>query len=641
MINAEYAVAAAMLICLSGALATWTGACRKSTVGWIAFCTVVVSSLLVLAGVTSVLMFGSGKPVTCLAVPAFGFALRLHVDGLSAVFLGLVATVAMPAALYSIEYMQHHLEHGTGRYYPDFLLFIVAMYGLISTTDMMWFFFIFWQMMTLTGYTLIRFDPKNPGRLRAANKFLIMMQIACAVSMIGAQLLVVAGGPSGVSSMLMYDFDSVSSNMPQLLLKSPGTVAMALALFLIGFGIKMGMWPFGQIWLPDAHPAAPSPVSAMLSGVMIKTGVYGLMRYFLWLVPAKACGDYPVHYWGIALTLLGTITLFTGTVQALKQDLSKRLLAFSTIGQAGYILLGLGVCMTLIGSKDSAVAALGVAAFYGALFHTLNHGIFKSLLFLNAGSVLHATSTQDLNKLGGLMRFMPVTAVTTLIASFSIAGVPLFSGFASKWSIFTAAIQGHSGFRLLPLCVMVAIITSAVTLALFMKFFGVMFLTRTSALVAEKARKHRVLEVGWKMRVPQIALAAVCVLFGLLPVLPISIIRHALEGSRHGFGEVLAGATLLAPGGWTGLGGQNHESIYAPVILALVLGTIFLVTRRVAKLGGSQRRSAKPWLCGYVKEADMHRYRARNFYGEIKRYVSWMGGASRPQAEPVPVSDDK
>jgi formate hydrogenlyase subunit 3/multisubunit Na+/H+ antiporter MnhD subunit len=637
---AEHAVAAAMLVCFSGALATWTGG-RKPAVGWIAFATVVVSSLLVLAGVGSVLVCGPGEPVTCLEVSSFGFALRLHVDGLSAVFLGLIATVAIPAALYSVEYMQHHLEHGKGRYYPDFLMFITAMYGLVSTTDMMWFFFIFWQMMTLAGYTLIKFDPMNPGRLRAANKFMIMMQIACAVSMVGAQLLVNASGPSSIPPMFRYDFGNISGHLPMLLLKHPGTVATALALFLVGFGIKMGMWPFGQIWLPDAHPAAPSPVSAMLSGVMIKTGVYGLMRCFLWLVPAKACVDYPVHYWGIVVMLLGTVTLLTGTVQALRQDLSKRLLAFSTIGQGGYILFGLGVCMTLIGSTDCAVSALGVAAFYGALFHTLNHGVFKSLLFLNAGSVLHATATQDLNKLGGLMRYMPVTAVTALIASFSIAGVPLFSGFASKWGIFTAAIQGNAACRLLPLCAMVAIITSAITLALFIKFFGVMFLSRTSAIVAERTHKHRRLEVGWKMRVPQVALAFVCVAFGLLPVLPISLIHRAMEGSRHGFGELLASASPLPPGGWAGLASMNHEFIYVPVFLALVLVAMFLVTRRVAKMGGSQRRSAKPWLCGYAKEADMHRYRAGGFYAELKRYVRWMGGAPRPQPEPVPVSDGK
>ena len=149
----------------------------------------------------------------------------------------------------------------------------------------MWFFFIFWQMMTLPGYALIRFEHKNPANIRAANKYLIMMQIACAATMIGAELLAVTGAAASGSASLKYDFDTVSANLPAMLSTRPGATALAFALFLVGFGIKMGMWPFGQFWLPDAHPATPSPVSAMLSGVMIKTGVYGLMRYFLWLVP--------------------------------------------------------------------------------------------------------------------------------------------------------------------------------------------------------------------------------------------------------------------------------------------------------------------------------------------------------------------
>ena len=277
-----------------------------------------------------------------------------------------------------------------------------------------------------------------------------------------------------------------------MLAEQPLLTGLAFALFLVGFGIKMGMWPFGQVWLPDAHPAAPSPVSAMLSGVMIKTGVYGLMRYFLWLVPAEARADFPLTWWGLAVVGLGTVTLFTGTMQALKQDQTKRLLAFSSIGQVGYILLGLGVCMTLLGGTEfDPAAALAAAAFCGALFHTLNHGLFKSLLFLNAGSMLHATGTQDLNKLGGLMKFMPLTAVTALIASFSIAGVPLFNGFASKWSIYVAAIQGGPACGFLPLLAMVAILTSALTLALFIKFFGGIFLSRTSATVAARAAGNR------------------------------------------------------------------------------------------------------------------------------------------------------
>ena len=277
------------------------------------------------------------------------------------------------------------------------------------------------------------------------------------------------------------------------------------------------MWPFGQIWLPDAHPAAPSPVSAMLSGVMIKTGVYGLMRYFLWLVPAEARADFPLTSWGLVVVALGAITLLTGTFAALRQTQTKRLLAFSSIGQVGYILLGLGRVHDVAGSAEVDPAAmLAAAAFYGALFHTLNHGLFKSLLFLNAGSVLHATGTQDLDKLGGLMRSCRWTAVTALVASFSIAGVPLFNGFASKWSIYVAAIQGGRACGLLPLAAMVAIFTSALTLALLIKFFGGIFLTRTSATVAAERQDNAALEVAGRCAA-QVVLAACCVLLGLLP----------------------------------------------------------------------------------------------------------------------------
>ena len=641
MMTPEQAVIVSIVLCVTGAVLTWLVSRSKTAAGWLAFAITAATAVLIFSAAAKVLTAGpSESPATFWAMPNSGFALRIHVDGLTAVFLMLAALVATFAAFYSIDYMRSYKEYGVARYYPNFLLFLAAMYGLLSTTDMMWFFFIFWQMMTLPGYALIRYENKKPENIRAADKYLIMMQIACIATMFGAEIFAATGAEVSHCPSLKYDFDTVCKNLPAMLAAKPGMTAVAFALFLIGFGIKMGMWPFGQVWLPDAHPAAPSPVSAMLSGVMIKTGVYGLMRYFLWLVPAGAHGVYPVHYWGIVVTLLGTVTLLTGTVQALRQDLTKRLLAFSTIGQAGYILLGLGVCMTLIGSTDRAISALGVAAFYGALFHTLNHGVFKSLLFLNAGSVLHATGTQDMNKLGGLVRYMPATALTAFIASLSIAGVPLLNGFASKWGIFTAAIQGNPACRLLPLCVMVAIFTSAVTLALFMKFYGVMFLSRTSTLVADRARQHP-LEVGWKMRLPQTALAAICVVFGLLPALPVLIIRSAMQSSRQGFGEVLAATSPLPSGGWVGIGSLNHGYIYAPVVLALVLAAMFLVTRCVSKLGGAQRRVAIPWLCGYAKEADIHRYHARNFYAEVKRLVGWMGGAPRPQREQVPAPDDK
>jgi hydrogenase-4 component B len=638
MLTAEQAVVTAILLCLGGAVLALLVSKNRTVAGWVSFGVVAVTATLVITAAASVLMFGPGHPVAFFVMPRLGFALRIYVDGLTAFFLLLAALIALPASFYSITYMRHYQSYGVARYYPYFLVFLAAMYGLVSTTDTMWFFFIFWQMMTLPGYALIRFEKRNPANLRAANKYLLMMQIACLATMAGAEMLAVGGAAAGGGQNLKYDFDSLSANLPGLLRGHGGLTTLAFACFLLGFGIKMGMWPFGQVWLPDAHPAAPSPVSAMLSGVMIKTGVYGLMRYFLWLVPESARGDFPLGQWGWLVVGLGTVTLFTGTMQALKQEQSKRLLAFHSIGQIGYILLGTGACMVLLARGGAYVSVLAATGFYGALFHTLNHGLFKSLLFLNAGSMLYATGTQDLNRMGGLMKLMPLTAVTALVASFSISGVPLFNGFASKWSIYVATVQGGATYGLLAVCAVVAILTSALTLASFIKFFGTSFLSRTSALVAEQAaRKHR-LEVGRMMQAPQVFLAALCVLLGVAPGLAYFLIQGALGASRQGYGSALAYARPMLADSWLGLRTKAGTALLGPLILALVLGLILLLTWYLARLGRAKRRAAAPWLCGYASQAEWHRYGAHHFYGEIKRYFGWLGGAPRPlpQAEQRP-----
>ena len=616
----EYAVVMAMLICTVGAAVTLATARHRALTGWIAFGVLGVAGLFALFGASRVLLTEPSHAETLFAAHRLGFSLRLYVDGLSSVFLVLIAVVSILAGLYSIEYMQHRLEHGVGRYYPNLLLFVAAMYGLVSTTDMMYFFFIFWQMMTLTGYALIRYEPRKPQNLRAANRYLWMMQLACGVTMLGAALIARENvvTPAG-ETLLRFDFDAVSHHLPGLLADHPTRVVIAFALFLVGFGIKLGLWPFGQIWLPDAHPAAPSPISALLSGVMIKTGIYGLMRYFIWLVPASAQAEFPLAKWGLVLAVLGTVTLFTGTAQALHQDQSKRLLAFSSIGQGGYLVLALGVCLTLLASSQPLMPALAATALLGALFHTVNHGVFKSLLFFNAGSVLHATGTQDLNKLGGLLRLMPVTGITALVGSCAIAGVPLFSGFASKWTIYTAAIQGHAAAPLLPLCVAIAILTSTLTLALFIKFFGAMFLSRTSTLVHDLSLRPQRLEVGWKMRLPQAILLGLCLFAGLFPGLMLHFMARALQTSRQGLAVTLADAVPIAD--WTGAGLQlaNAPAVYAPLAVALVFVLMFLFARWLAHLGGATRRRSAPWLCGYAVAGEMHRYRASHLFDELKQ----------------------
>ncbi len=628
MLTPEQAVLASILVCIGGALLALVLSGHRTVAGWLTFLVTSSTAILIGLGVFRVLLNGpSAHAATFWAVPKAGFALRIYVDGLSAVFLLLACIIAVPAALYSIAYMRHYPGYSAARYYPYFLLFLAAMYGLLSTTDMMWFFFIFWQLMTLPGYALIRFEYKKEENISAANKYLIMMQIACVVTMVGAELLASNGQSINSGSNVHYDFDTVSATLPILLRTRPLLSALAFALFLAGFGIKMGMWPFGQVWLPDAHPAAPSPVSAMLSGVMIKTGVYGLVRYFLWLVPLSAQKDYPLAHWGMLIAILGTITLFSGTMQALKQEQSKRLLAFHSIGQIGYILLGVGTCMALLPRSNPAAVALAALALTGALLHVLNHGLFKGLLFLNAGSILHATSTQDLNRLGGLMRFMPLTAVTAMIASFAISGAPLLNGFVSKWTIYAAAVQGSASAHYLAVCAVVAILTSALTLASFIKFFGLSFLSRTSALVKQESEKH-VLEVPWLMQVPQLFLAFGCVLLGVIPAIGFRYMQLALAGSRQGFGTALANAAPVTVGLARGV--EQATARFSPIALLVVLILLLLLAHRISRLGGAPRRKAAAWLCGYAVEGESNRYIAHNFYGEIKRYFYWLGGTPQP-----------
>lgn len=630
----ELAVVTAILLCAAGAVLTAAIARWPLPAGLLALLTTASTAGLVGWAVIHVLTQGpSPEPAAFLVIPWLGFAPRFHVDGLSSVFLGLAATLAVPATLHSIGYLHaRHPGKSTREYYPCLLLFLSAMYGLTSTTDMLWFFLFFWQLMTLPGFFLIRYE-RGREAARAAGKYMWMMQIACGVTMLGALILVSAGQVAAVRPDNPYDFAAVAAQLPSALARYPWPAALAFLLFLVGFGIKMGMWPFGQLWLPDAHPAAPSPISAMLSGVMIKTGVYGLIRYFLWLVPPEAADRFPLGPWGGAVAVLGTLTLFTGTAQALQQVRTKRLLAFSSIGQVGYVLLGTGTAMALLGkgADQPALRALAALALFGALFHVVNHGLMKSLLFLDAGAMLCATDSQELDRMGGLMRHMRWTGLTAMVASLAIAGVPPLNGFASKWVLYVSALRGSATAWFLAPCAVIALLTGMLTLATFVKFLGIGFLGRRSSAVVAAAGRRR-LEVGPAMLVPQLFLMCCCVALGLVPALAARAGVAVLAGSPGGLGAALAGADFAAASPVLGLEVLGGGAVLRPLVVLLVLGLLFLLARGIGRLGGASRRVTPPWLCGYADEADMHRYSTHDLYGEVKGALSLLGGAPRPRA---------
>jgi hydrogenase-4 component B len=615
--NPALSIVYAMLILAAGAIASLIFTSNRRMMGWFSFLTVAFAGCLMLWAAATTITAGPGSPMVFSAVSLWGSTLRFYLDGLGAIFLGLIAIVSILAAFYSISYMDHYADYNPGRYYPWFLLFIAGMYGIVTVTDTMVFFCVFWQLMTIPSFALIRFENRKPENVKAANKYLIVMEIACLLVMAGSAVLVYTGTvPEHMAGLPRFDFDTLRE---QIIAAgtSPHALFPALLLMLVGFGIKAGLWPFGQLWLPDAHPAAPSPVSALLSGVMIKTGVYGLIRTFFWLVPNAEVRGFSPTFWGGLLAIFGTITLVMGTYQALRQEQTKRLLAFHSIGQVGYIILGLGASIMLLPS-GATVGTLATVALIGALFHTINHALFKSLLFFNAGTMLKATHTQDLNKLGGLFMVMPLTAITCLIASLSISGVPLFNGFASKWTIYSATIlSGHTAF-ILPVCGLLGILTSALTLASFMKFFGITFLSRASTIVKQEAAKGAKMEAGFLMQTPQVLLAITCVFLGVFPAVGYILIARALASGPAGVSKFLPvfpvdSASLLG-----GVAIHDGSAMFMPILIVGVLVVLMTGAYVFSRLGSAPRRKNDIWLCGYDAEADIHRYGAHNLYGEVK-----------------------
>ena len=433
-----------------------------------------------------------------IGLPQLPFHLRL--DALSSLFLFVIGAVGSGISFFAAGYFRRGEGTPPGLLCFEFHLFLASM-ALVVLADDAYSFMVAWEVMALSSYFLVTANHKMP-KIRAAG-FLYLL-----IAHIGAIAILLC---FGVLQANTGDYTFANMRLQHL---SPFWASVAFILAVFGFGAKAGILPL-HIWLPEAHPAAPSPVSALMSGVMLKMAIYGILRVSFDLLPQR------IWWWGVLLLVLGLFTALYGVVFAAVQSDMKRLLAYSSIENIGLLFAAMGLGLLFRSYGMNALAALALTA---TLYHVVNHAFFKSLLFLTTGSVLHATGERNLGRLGGLIRFMPWVAWLALIGVFASSGLPPFSGFVSEWLLlqsflFTPGLP-HS---FLNMVIPIAAASIALTVALagyaMVKFFGVVFLGQPREENLKKAR-----DAGRLEKAGMLWLAIGCIGLGLLPNVMIRLI---------------------------------------------------------------------------------------------------------------------
>jgi len=424
--------------------------------------------------------------------------LTFKITPLSGFFLLILGIMAFSASLYGVGYMEVYKRHTRlyNAFYPLFILFMVL---TLLVRNLLWFV-IFWELMTLFSQFLVVLEGSERA-VKAAFRYFCITK-AGADFMLLAIIFVI------IKTAGTADYSGISQVLPSYLLNHPfETYAIATGMIL-GLGVKAALVPF-HTWVPEAYRGAPANVSALLSGAMEKVPIYMMFVVFLRFLPLN-------EYLGLGIALMGTLTLFFGTMYALKQTDSKRLLAYHSVGQIGYIVLALGAGLFLLSTGNTLLGAVALAA---SLYHSLNHATFKGLLFLTAGSVFYRTGERSLDRLGGLGKVMPITAATAFVGALSIAGMPPLNGFASKWMIYVSTLPTPTVVSLFGVF---ALFISSVTTASFVKYF-------TSIFTGDPLERPNVREVPPTMWIPQVLLASLCVLLGVLPRIPLEVITRAVS----------------------------------------------------------------------------------------------------------------
>ncbi len=552
----------ALGLLLLPALAPLLAFLKDGRAGRKAFLTAIGIAALLLTALAAYVLYTGTQLLLPLYDLAPGLGLTLLVDRLSAFFILIIAVVAFAVAIYSAGYVEH-LKSPVRKNLLIALMsiFVLSMVLVISAKGMVGFLFS-WELMSLASFLLVNFEYEKKGTRKAGLYYLAMTQLST-VFLIAA---------TGVIYAQTGSFD-----LQRVAFSSPFWASLAFLFAFLGFGIKAGIVPFHK-WLPYAHPAAPSNISALMSGLMIKVAIYGLVRFLLTVLPPG-----PV-WWGILLLTAGTVSAILGVIYALKEHDLKRLLAYHSIENIGIIVMGLGLFEIFSAAGLHAVALLALG---GALFHTLNHALFKSLLFLTSGSVLNATKTMNIERMGGLSARMPGTAALFLIGAVSISALPPFNGFVSELMLFEAFFQAYllaSPYlqMLLVIAFSVFALTSALAAACFVKAYGVVFLGVPRSKEAKEAK-----EAPRSMLAGPAVLAALCIVLGLF-----SFQLFAIAGFSFPVPDLLVVGLLLL-------------AVYALTAFAL---------RNVGK-----RRTCETWSCGYPSAGSVAEYTASGFSEPIIR----------------------
>jgi formate hydrogenlyase subunit 3/multisubunit Na+/H+ antiporter MnhD subunit len=543
-------------------------------------------------GLSALLSHGVSVDQLPLGLPWLHWHVRL--DALSGFFQMVIGIAVLAVSLYGPGYVrEYHVQR-----HPLWLLglctglFIAGM-EMVLLADDAFFFVIAWELMSVSSYFLVAFQHEHASNRRAAFLYLLMAEVGAIAIILGFGVL--------AATSHSFTFDAFRDTH---LSSGWGTIAFLLA--FLGFGMKAGLVPL-HAWLPEAHPVAPSHISSLMSGIMLKVALYGLIRFGFDLL-----GDIQWQ-WGLAVLLLGTASAVFGVLYALQQNNIKRLLAYSSIENVGIIAMGLGLSMIFLGTGHGELGVIGLLA---ALYHTLNHSIFKNLLFLTAGSVLHQTHEHDLEHLGGLIKRMPKTAALMLVGCVAISALPPLNGFVSEWLTFQAALQAsslESGVlvSVIPVTAAVLAFTGGLAAATFAKLFGVGFLGLPRSKHA--AHAHEVAHPG--MLAGPALLAGLCLLLGVLPT---PVIRMLEPISQLLLQQTLPSASAT---GWLWLTpGTQSVASYSAILVTLGLFLAGWLTFRFTRhYSPAEVHRNAPWDCGFGGLTPRMQYTGTAFSQPIRR----------------------